>query len=48
MSENDVNMTKAVYQGIPEWEVWLLMVKDPMAEGFKWLFNHGFVRCIFC
>lgn len=42
MSENDVNMIKAFYQGVPEWEAVLLAEKDPTAEAFKWLFNHGF------
>ena len=42
MSENDVNMTRAIYQGVPEWEAVLLAEKDPTAEAFKWLLNHGF------
>ena len=43
MSEIDMNMIKAFYQGIPEWEAVLLAEKDPTAEAFKWLLNHGFI-----
>lgn len=43
MSENDVNMIKAIMPKAPEWEVLMMADKDPRAEGVKWLLEHGFL-----
>ena len=43
MSENDVNMIKAIMPKAPEWEVLMMANKDPRAEGVKWLLDYGFL-----